>query len=128
MKNFDKWNLKKIVINNIKSLPFFHEREIWFCFLGANVGFEQDGKGRDFHRPIVIIRKFNNIICWGIPLSKTKKRGKYYFEFIFDNKNTSVAILSQIKLIDARRLSYKIGEISKSDYVQLIKELKELLP
>lgn len=127
-KDFNKWNEKKIVVNDIGSLPFFHEREIWFCFLGINVGFEQDGIGEDFQRPVVIIKKFNNEIFWAIPLSKTKKRGKYYFDFPFNKAITSVAILSQIKLIDARRLSYKIGEIDEENYLNLIKKLKALLP
>ncbi|MEI6843334.1 MAG: type II toxin-antitoxin system PemK/MazF family toxin [bacterium] len=127
-KDFDKWNKKKILVNNIESIPFFHEREIWFCFLGANVGFEQDGQGDDFQRPIVIIKKFNNEICWAVPLSKTKKRGKYYFAFPFDKNVTSVAILSQIKLVDVRRLSRKIGDMNETDFINLIEKLKTLLP
>ncbi len=127
-KNFDTWNKKKINVNDIVGVPFFHEREIWFCFLGVNVGFEQDGQGDDFQRPVVIIKKFNNEICWAIPLSKTKRRGKYYFEFNFNEDIVSVAILSQIKLIDVKRLTYKIGEIRECDFLNLIKKLKALLP
>ena len=127
-KDFNTWNSKKIIVNDVKNIPFFHEREIWFCFLGLNVGFEQDGHGEDFQRPVVIIKKFNNEICWAIPLSKTKKRGKYYFDFPFDAETTSVAILSQIKLIDGHRLVYKIGEIAENDFSELIKRLKALLP
>lgn len=93
-KDFNAWSEKKILINDIKDVPFFHEREIWFCFLGANVGFEQDGRGEDFQRPVLILKKFNNEICWAIPLSKTNRRGKYYFAFQFDSNTVSVAILS----------------------------------
>jgi mRNA interferase MazF len=127
-KDFDAWNRKKIVVNNTGHAPFFHEREIWFCFVGANVGFEQDGQGCDFQRPVVIIKKFNNEICWAVPLSKTKRRGKYYFDFSFSNDITSVAILSQIKLIDAHRLSRKIGDMDEVDFQILIEKLKALLP
>ncbi len=127
-KDFNKWNNKKISVNDLENIPFFHERGIWFCFLGANIGFEQDGQGEDFQRPVVIIRKFNREISWVIPLSKTKKRGKYYFAFPFDNNVTSVAILSQIKLIDARRLSRKIGDMKEQDFKILIEKLKALLP
>lgn len=59
-KNFQKWHDKKSQIDDIKERPFFHEREVWFCHLGANIGFEQDGKGEDFLRPILVVRKFNN--------------------------------------------------------------------
>lgn len=127
-KDFNKWNIKKISINNTSNVPFFHEREIWFCFLGANVGLEQDGQGEDFQRPVVIIKKFNNEICWAIPLSTTKKRGKYYFAFPFNENLTSVAILSQIKLIDAHRFSRKIGDINEANFKSLIEKLKAILP
>jgi len=127
-KDFNAWNSKKIIVNDAEQTPFFHEREIWFCFIGANVGFEQDGQGNDFQRPVVIIKKFNNEICWAIPLSKTKKRGRYYFAFPFSKDVTSVAILSQIKLIDAHRLSRKIGDMHGEDFHVLIEKLKALLP
>jgi mRNA interferase MazF len=127
-KDFAAWNSKKIIVNDAEPIPFFHERGIWFCFIGVNVGFEQDGQGNDFQRPVVIIKKFNNEICWAIPLSKTKKRGKYYFAFSFSHAVISVAIISQIKLIDAHRLSRKIGGMNEMDFCILIEKLKALLP
>ncbi len=129
-KDFDIWNTKKIRINDIDvvALPFFHEREVWFVSLGANVGYEQDGTGPVFQRPIVIVRKFNNEIFWGIPLSKTEKRGQYYFPFSFVPGVESVALLSQIRLIDGRRLGRKVGVMGEADFLRLIQKLKALLP
>lgn len=127
-KDFQKWHNKKAQVDDIEKRPFFHEREIWFCHLGANVGFEQDGTGDDFQRPIIIIRKFNNEICWVVPLSKTDKRSRYYFAFKFNDVITSVAILSQIRLLDARRLSRKTGEMNKNEFAHLISKIKALLP
>jgi len=128
-KDFKKWHNKKSQVDDIPKRPFFHEREIWFCHLGANVGFEQDGFGDDFLRPIVIFRKFNNEIFWGIPLTKKEKNNtEYYFTFSFSERGKNTAILSQIRLIDARRLSYHIGEISEIDYRALKDKLKALLP
>ena len=127
-KDFQNWHNKKSIISEVEKRPFFHEKEIWFCSVGANVGFEQDGIGEDFQRPVVVIRKFNNEIFWAIPLSKTEKRNKYYFEFPFSDTIMSVAILSQIRLIDAQRLSRKIGGMSEKDFKSLIEKLKALLP
>ena len=128
MKDFQKWHVKKSNIDGIEKRPFFHEREIWFCYLGTNVGYEQDGSKPDFQRPIIIIRKFNNEICWVVPLSKTKKRGQYYFDFPFDDMTTSVAVISQIRLLDARRLSRKIGELKENTFKELVNKIKALLP
>lgn len=126
-KDFKKWHDKKSQVDEIVERPFFHEREIWFCHLGLNVGFEQDGKGEDFLRPILIIRKFNNEIFWAVPLTRTSKKSRYYFHFTLNNKE-SVAILSQVRLIDARRLSHKIGEIGEVEFSQLKDKIKALLP
>lgn len=127
-KDFINWHKKKSKINDIEKRPFFHEREIWFCYMGANVGFEQDGIGKDFLRPIVIFRKFSKEIFWGIPLTKKERDTKYYFTFSFPERGKNTAILSQIRLIDARRLSYHIGEISEIDFKDLKEKLKKLLP
>jgi hypothetical protein len=45
-KDLDRWNelKKKIDSYPADNVPYFHEREIWFCSIGHNVGFEQDGK------------------------------------------------------------------------------------
>jgi mRNA-degrading endonuclease toxin of MazEF toxin-antitoxin module len=127
-KNFLGWHKKKENINNNYPRPFFHEREIWFCAFSINIGFEQDGQGTDFQRPVVIVRKFNNEICWAIPLSKTENRGQYYLAFKFIDTITSVAILSQIRLIDCKRLSRKIGDMPENIFIELIEKLKALLP
>src|SRR3989338_9336103 len=132
-KDYMIWHNIKTNIDNLNNRAFFHEREIWFCYLGANVGSEQDGRGADFLRPVMILRKFNNQIFWGVPLTKAKnkiktKTDKYYYPFSFVPGITSVAILSQVRLIDARRLGYKLGEIGERDFASLIKKFKALLP
>src|SRR3989344_3431473 len=132
-KDFKKWHTYKERIHTAVARPFFHIREIWFCTLGANVGFEQDGVGEDFLRPIVIVKKFNNEIFLGIPLTKAKKKVRetaepYYYVFSFINKIKSAAILSQIRLIDAKRLVRHIGTISEANFKDLTKKLKELFP
>jgi len=129
-KDFKNWTPeKKKINNNESSRPGFHEREIWYCHLGENIGFEQDGKGNQFLRPIIILRKFNNEVLWAIPLTSAIKKPPYYFVVSFGDNNTkSSAILSQIRLIDAKRLAYTIGEVNKEEFEALKKKLKELIP
>lgn len=126
-KDFKIWHERKTVIDGVLRRPFFHDREIWFCHLGTNIGFEQDGAGNDFLRPVVIVRKFNNEIFWGVPLTRSIKKSSFYFQFSFEHGDSS-AILSQIRLIDARRLGHKIGMITKVDFEEIKKRLKALLP
>lgn len=127
-KDFKKWHGQKQDIENDRPRVFFSEREIWFCYLGENVGYEQDGRGEEFLRPVVVLKKFNNEVLWVIPLTKTQKKSKYYFSFVFNTeKDMSVAILSQIRLVDAKRLKYKIGDIKISDFETLKNKIRQLL-
>ena len=128
-KDFQRWHNKKSGIDKIEQRPFFHNGEIWWCSLGINIGFEQDGGGDDLLRPVIIFRKFNNEIFWAIPLTHTKKKSKYYFQLSpIESDKISTAILSQIRLIDAKRLSHKSGNLNKDEFATLTKKFKALLP
>ena len=97
-KDFDSWNIVKKDLENKDSDVFFHRREIWWCSLGANLGFEQDGRSDTFERPILIIKKFNNDIFVGLPITTQAKKGKFYHITEYAGKKYSV-ILSQVRLI-----------------------------
>jgi mRNA-degrading endonuclease toxin of MazEF toxin-antitoxin module len=133
-KDYQIWTPIKKTVNNISEPRlFFHEREIWYCHLGENIGFEQDGRGDQFLRPVVIIRKFNNEIFWGVPLTRTQKDLPFYFALMLQTDTgvpveKSTAVLSQVRLIDAKRLRRMIGYISEKDFILLKKKLKALLP
>jgi mRNA interferase MazF len=130
-KDFDGWNAKKKALDgDVSPRVFVHERELWFANLGVNIGFEQDGRGAEAMRPILVIRKFNNEVLWGIPLTRTEKpNNPYYHTFPYtpspEHENGplrhSTVILSQLRLIDAKRLRYKIGTISR-DAFEIVKE------
>ncbi len=62
MQDFDLWNkLKKILDFQGYRLPKFpKEGEVWMSNLGKNIGFEQNGGGNNFSRPILVVKKFNN--------------------------------------------------------------------
>ena len=125
-KDFQIWHSQKNDLHENKIRAFFHKREVWFASLGVNIGFEQDGRGETFLRPVIILRKFNNEVLWCIPLTRNHKKGKYYFSFTLGT-DTSTAILSQIRLIDSKRLQYKIGDMTKESFYEIKEKLKQLL-
>lgn len=127
-KDFQQWHKEKSRIHHDKIRPFFHIREVWFCSLGANVGFEQDGGGEKYLRPALVLRKFNNEVLWALPFTKHSKEGIYYCKTkISDRDSESTVILSQIRLIDAKRLQYKIGDVTAEDFLEIKKRLRALL-
>ncbi len=124
-KNFDQWNIvkKKTNKNYDVGSVYFREREIWWVRLGVNIGFEQDGTGEQYARPVIILKKYNPQVFLVVPLSTTDKRGKYYFDVgDVDGKN-AVAILSQIRLIDVHRLVKHIGIVDKKMFPLLVKDI-----
>ena len=125
-KNFQKWHSKKKYIHENKGIPYFYEREIWWCSIGLNVGYEQDGKNENFERPVLVLKKFNKYILWIVPLTSKLKSGKYYYHFKFGKEN-SVAILSQLRLISSQRLLRKIGMISENDFAKIKQTIRNYI-
>ena len=125
-KDFQKWHKYKEQIDNAPKRIFFHEREVWWCSIGVNVGFEQDGKGEYFARPIIVFKKFNNEVFWGIPLSTKIKRSKFYVPIGMEDGVLRVAITSQLRLIDGKRLYQKFGVVSEADYKALTESIISL--
>src|SRR3989338_9061236 len=120
-KDSDGWNARKKSINKRDTKDvYFYEREIWWCSLGANVGFEQDGTDEFFERPVVIIKKYNPQIFLAVPLSTTSKQGKYYAPLGLIDGRDAVAILSQLRLLDCKRLANRIGILDESVFAELV--------
>ena len=71
MKNFDTWNELKKEIDERENIIQFKEREIYWARIGENVGFEQNGKGAELSRPVLIVKKLNKQLFFGVPLSTT---------------------------------------------------------
>lgn len=129
-KDFDGWNSKKSSIDQSKKEIRFHEREIWWGHVGVNVGSEIDGKGEKFARPILIFRTFTKRLMWVIPLSSKKRSGTYFCEVqsILEDGVKRWALLNQLKLVDSKRLIYKVGTISKDDFAAIKKAVMNLMP
>lgn len=127
MKKFDEWNEVKKQVHSRNNSIHFKEREVYWASIGENVGFEQNGKGSDFSRPVLIIKKLNNHLFFGVPLSTQNRSGSFFYEFELLPNKISTALLVQAKVYDVKRLDQKIGMIQKDDFEKLNVKLKELL-
>jgi mRNA interferase MazF len=127
-KNYLVWTPAKAKINNSDSAPNgYNEREIWLCSIGENIGFEEDGKGAKFIRPVMIMKIFNRFFCHIVPLSTTKKRSQFHYAFDGGTGKTSVALLTQSRAASSARLHRKIGVMGESDFVEVKRRIRELL-
>ena len=122
----DENNIKKEIDKKQSSnVPYFYEREVWWCSLGLNVGWEQDGKNGLYSRPVVIIKIFTRELLWGIPLTTKERQGKHYHQYKYQNK-VYTAILSQLRGLSTRRLIRKVGKVPETDFNKMKKRLINL--
>jgi mRNA-degrading endonuclease toxin of MazEF toxin-antitoxin module len=127
-KDFDTWNEEKKIINirqDTTSL-FFEEREIWWCRCGLNVGYEQDGKGVDFLRPVLVIRKLSPNTFYGLPLTLKTKKHKYLISCPAHDAVIRQVALSQMKSLDIRRLHERMTLVTEETFKEIRKAVREL--
>ena len=125
-KYFNQWNeVKKEIDGRQKSL-FFKERDVWWCSIGLNVGHEENGKNQFFTRPILIVRKFNNHIFFGVPLTTKIKENKYYQHINFKGQN-QCAMLSQLKIFESKRLRSRMGDLPHKQFSEVKEKLSKII-
>ena len=125
IEDFNKWNEIKKESSGQNNKKYFYDKDIQFLNLGKNIGFEQDGKGNEFLRPVLVYKKFSKRLFLGMPLTGAEKEEKFYFKVNIKDKKTSV-ILSQIRLFDSKRLKYKLTKISEKDFEKIKKQFTDL--
>ena len=118
MDDFDRWNKLKKELQLLPDEPSLYpkQREVWMCSVGKNIGFEQNGAGESFSRPVLVVKKFNNKMFWVLPLSTKQKSYDFYFNFIDPNGLKVAAILAQLRLISIKRFRRHIYEFDPSSF------------
>lgn len=125
-KDFDSWNKKKKGLQQVLFAHFVHVREVWWCSLGINLGFEQDGKNSLFERPVLILKKFNKDIVLIIPLTSSRRESMYNINFVHNGSEFS-AIISQIRLISTKRLQRKMYKMDSGIFATIREAVKNML-
>ena len=92
-----------------------------------NVGFEQDGTGVDNERPVLILKGFSKQVCLVMPLTTSEKKNPYHASLGKVDGRNAFAIISQIRLIDTKRLINKIGFVEQKIFEKIRKAAKDLL-
>ncbi len=121
------WNtLKYTLIHNEFKLPRFNERDIWWCSVGKNVGYEIDGKNDLVERPVLVIKKYSNDMFFGLPLSTKQKTYNSRFPTLVNGQAADI-ILDQGKTFSARRLNRRERVIGYKEYEAVKAALASIL-
>ena len=125
MKDFDTWNEKKKKTDSERP-RLYTVREVWWCRLGVNVGTEQDGKGEWYVRPCVIVAGFSADACLVVPLTTSPRKHPLRVFAGTINGSEARANISQLRVVDSRRLQNKIGFLEKERFAEIKKRIKNL--
>lgn len=128
---FNSWNKQKQAINEKADVYqpklFPKTGEVWMIALGKNIGYEQNGIGSNFSRPVLVFKKFNNQMYLGIPLSSKQKNIDFYFNYTDPLGNSVAAILAQLKLISIKRFYRKMYLMDSSSFESIKRKLQKIL-
>lgn len=124
-KDFDNWNNKKKQ-THAEQPRLYTVREVWWCRLGVNIGSEQDGGGKFFLRPVVIIRGFGADTCMVVPLTTSPRQHPLRIPIGTIQGKEAIALLSQVRVVDTRRLVEKVGFLDQEAFGRLRKAAKML--
>lgn len=126
IRDYVGWYKLKADIEKAESDKLFHAREVWWCSLGANIGFEEDGKGLLFERPVLIVRKFSKELFLGVPLTTKSKENKFYHPIVV-NKQEGAAMISQVRVLSAQRLNRKLVRIGKNNFNNIVDKISQMV-
>ncbi len=119
VQDFVSWIDLKIKAHFAKPRILFREREIWMTYYGQNVGSEENGKGEQFHRPVIILKKLNSEIFICVPTSTVVKPEKSYYVPYRQRGVVYSAMISHVRTLDAKRCVYRMGRIDEQDYARI---------
>jgi mRNA interferase MazF len=130
MKKYDEWNeVKKVTSKNNIKLGI-KPREIFWLKIGQNIGNEEYGKGENFARPVIVIRKLTSDLFIGIPTTTNAKNDDYFHKFSYNSKQGGKievsAMILQFRVFSIKRLMNKIGMIHKDDFKIIVEKSKRL--
>lgn len=127
VKAFDLWNERKKDINSNSENKLYHRREVWWCKLGLNIGYEQDGTGGELDRPVLILKGLSKNVCIIIPLTTSTKSNPYHVSMGEIDGRGAFAIISQVRLIDTKRLVNKVCTVDGAIFERIRKAVKDIL-
>ncbi len=126
-KDFDLWNTIKRRLHENEAQKLYHTREIWWCSLGTNIGFEQDGEGAEYQRPVLILKGLSKNTCLVIPLTTSSLKHPMRIPIGVVGKKDAAAIISQMRVVDTRRLIDKVEVLDKNIFETIRKAVKDML-
>lgn len=123
-KDFDNWGIVKKDTDRKEINFFFKKQEVWWARVGLNIGIESNGKGIEFTRPVLILKKHNKYSCLVVFLTTVDKINNS--QIILDKNNYPKIFvkLSQIRTIDSKRLVSRMFFVKNKAFVRVKESIR----
>jgi mRNA interferase MazF len=116
VKQFLEWIQLKMKLDAVVAPPpLVKERDLWWVSIGENVGSEMSGKSELFSRPALVLKKLSRGIYLIAPTTTREKEGTWYVPIRQEGRVMRVC-LHQVRVIDYRRLSTRLGIVDEEDF------------
>lgn len=126
-KDFDAWNIEKQNIEiTLKTEVQFKERDVWWCSIGINIGYEISGKDKFARRPVLVVKKLSQDTCIVIPLTTRRRVGSWFYSMVIHGIPQTL-LLQQIRFVDTKRFQRRIIRIEETDFYLIKEKLRGLL-
>lgn len=123
---YDVWNEKKKDLAKTDKNIFFKEGEVWWCSLGLNLGNESFGKGKEFRRPVLVLKKLSLDSCIILPITSIAHLGSWFAEVCLSGEMRWV-MLHQIRMVHTKRFQRRIATLDMGDFIRIKEKLEALL-
>ncbi len=125
-KNFDVWNTFKKSLEQKQTQYLFKTGDIWWCSVGLNIKSESCGKGLEFQRPVLVLKKLSKENFIGIPLSTQVKKGSWFCAITIHGKKR-YALLYQIRMSHSNCFQRRLAALDEKDLIIIKEKLEALL-
>lgn len=122
-KDFDNWNKIKQKTDEQKNIFIPRTGEVCICSLGVNIGFESNGKNKNFVRPVLVIKSYRKSGAIVLPLTSKYKDDIFHFKL----DAYSFVKLSQIRFMDIKRFKRRLFKIDPDMLVKIRNKLFEVI-
>jgi mRNA-degrading endonuclease toxin of MazEF toxin-antitoxin module len=115
IKRFLEWIQLKEKLHQVrKGPPPVVEGDLWWISFGENIGAEINGKSGLFSRPGLILKKLSREFYLVAPSTTRPKTGSWFYKVSHKGVDMHFC-LHQIRTIDYRRISNRLGMVSDED-------------
>lgn len=125
-KDFVGWAKVAEEVEKREREELYKSGVVYWVNLGINIGSGEDGKGKRFTRPALLLAMLNKTQGLVVPVTSQKKKGANYREIVIGGK-VEYLLFDQIRTLDVKCFERMVEEISQESLKSLRKDFLKIM-